>query len=58
MQIEMPMNDETNKSMGFCFVEFRTKESAHEAVDRAQGTVLPRAAACWLFGLAEPVLFP
>jgi len=36
------MNLETQKSLGFCFVEFRTKESAHEAVDRAQGYKLDK----------------
>eukprot|EP00039_Didymoeca_costata_P018547 m.333935 g.333935 ORF g.333935 m.333935 type:complete len:656 (+) comp17247_c0_seq1:73-2040(+) len=37
VQINMPINKENNKGMGFCFVEFSTKEQALEAVSLGNG---------------------
>lgn len=42
VNIELPLNAETGKTAGFCFVQFQHKGMANEAVDRGNGYKLDK----------------
>ena len=46
--IELPMNDATGKTTGFCFVEFATKDMAFEAKTSCDGYKLDKKHGAYL----------